>query len=36
MKNGANSLNYSLCTTAALTAVWGDGTEYRDRDDRTL
>lgn len=25
MKNRANSLNYSLYTTAALTAVWGDG-----------
>jgi spore coat protein U-like protein len=25
MKNDANTLDYSLYTTAALTAEWGDG-----------
>jgi len=26
MKSGANSLNYNLYTTAALSTIWGDGT----------
>jgi spore coat protein U-like protein len=26
MTNGANTLNYSMYTTAGRTTVWGDGT----------